>query len=168
MDLFGFEVEVWFLVGEEVIAYAWHYNAEKARRQLERIMEYHSLDGKIERSPRLEKWLSKELHKVVVRGEPFELPNLDYTNRKVYLELLKVSRGETITYSDLARRAGVRYQTMLKALMRNPFQILIPCHRLITKKGTLMGFYPLGKEVKKRLLELEGYSEGSKGKIDLE
>ena len=44
------------------------------------------------------------------------------------------------------------------ALMRNPLQVLIPCHRLLTKKGTLMGFYPLDKDVKRRLLELEGVS----------
>ncbi|MGQ4833914.1 MAG: MGMT family protein [Candidatus Asgardarchaeia archaeon] len=40
--------------------------------------------------------------------------------------------------------------------MRNPFQIQIPCHRLLTNKGSLFGFYPPGKEVKRKLLEIEG------------
>ena len=47
--------------------------------------------------------------------------------------------------------------------MRNSLRVLIPCHRLLTRRGTLMGFYPLGKEVKKRLLKMEGVNLGADG-----
>ena len=76
--------------------------------------------------------------------------------KTLYEGLIKIPKGKTMTYSELATRSGVKYTEVLITLMRNPFQVLIPCHRLLTQKGTLMGFYPLGKEVKKRLLEIEG------------
>jgi len=74
---------------------------------------------------------------------------LNYKNKKVYEVLTKIPKGKTMTYSELANKLGVKYTEVLITLMRNPFQVLIPCHRLLTKKKTLMGFYPLGKEVKK-------------------
>ena len=77
---------------------------------------------------------------------------------EVYEKLVRIPRGKTITYSDLAKMCRVKYTEALMALMRNPLQVLIPCHRLLTKKGTLMGFYPLDKDVKRGLLELEGVS----------
>ena len=61
--------------------------------------------------------------------------------RKVYLELLKVPCGETITYGELARRIGCRSaQAVGQALKRNPFAPDVPCHRVIAADGTLCGF----------------------------
>ena len=61
--------------------------------------------------------------------------------RKVYLELLKVPCGETITYGELARRIGCRSaQAVGQALKRNPFAPNVPCHRVIAADGTLCGF----------------------------
>lgn len=61
--------------------------------------------------------------------------------RKVYLELLKVPCGETITYGELARRIGCRSaQAVGQALRRNPFAPDVPCHRVIAADGTLCGF----------------------------
>ncbi|MDK2383537.1 MAG: methylated-DNA--[protein]-cysteine S-methyltransferase [Candidatus Korarchaeota archaeon] len=154
--LLGKPVVVNFLIsGGKVIAYSWHYSEEKSMNHLRSIMKYHSLSGELRRSPDLEEWLESNLRNVLIEGGSFELPDVMYRMREVYEELLKLRCGETMTYSELSRRTGVRYVDMLKTLMRNPFQVLIPCHRLLTKKGTLMGFYPLGVEVKRRLLELE-------------
>ena len=61
--------------------------------------------------------------------------------RKVYLELLNVPCGETITYGELARRIGCRSaQAVGQALKRNPFAPDVPCHRVIAADGTLCGF----------------------------
>lgn len=155
-DIIGKNVTVKFLLdGNKIVAYSWHYTERKAMEHLKRIMEYHSLHGKISYSKELELWLVKNLRKVLFNGEVFILPKVEYRNKRLYEELLKIKHGETITYSELSRRANIKYTEMLVALMRNPLQVLIPCHRLLTKKGTLMGFYPLGKEVKRRLLDLE-------------
>ena len=160
MNLFGFEVEVLFLVKDgKALAYAWHYSKEKARKHMHRICEYHNLKGSISESKELENWLSEKLRSVVIRGEKFTLPEFEYRNRRVYERITEIPKGKVATYSDIAKMSGVKYVEMLVALMRNPFQILIPCHRLVTKKGTLMGFYPLGKEVKEALLKIEGESK---------
>ena len=156
-EFFGIKVYVKYLIKrEKIIAYAWHKEEKKALDHLKKIKQYHDLDGKIIESKEFDGWLLSELEKVIIKGEKFILPNLHYRNRKVYEELIKIPKGKTMTYSGLATRSGVKYTEVLITLMRNPFQVLIPCHRSLTQKGTLMGFYPLGKEVKKRLLEIEG------------
>lgn len=62
--------------------------------------------------------------------------------RKVYLALLEVPRGETITYGELARRIGCRSaQAVGQALKRNPFAPEVPCHRVVASDGSLGGFH---------------------------
>ncbi len=157
VDVFGFNVKVVFLVLEgDVLAYSWHYTKEKTVGHMKKIVEFHGLDGELKKSSAFERWLREWLSRVVVQGERYELPDFKYRHKRVYEKLLEVPKGETITYSELARASGVKYQEVLAALMRNPFQVLVPCHRLLTRKRTLMGFYPLGKDVKRRLLEVEG------------
>lgn len=157
MELFGFKVKVVFLISNnDVLAYSWHYTDRKALKHMEKIIEFHNLSGKIMESAKLEKWLKEKLEDVIIGEEKFSLPEFNYANKRVYEEILKIRKGEILTYSDIAKYSGIKFPQLLIALMRNPFQILIPCHRLLTKKGTLMGFYPLGIEVKKKLLEIEG------------
>ena len=60
---------------------------------------------------------------------------------RVYLELLNVPRGSTVTYGELARRLGCRSaQAVGQALRHNPFAPEIPCHRVISADGSLCGF----------------------------
>ncbi len=80
--------------------------------------------------------------------------------RKVYLALLEVPKGATITYGELAQRIGCRSpQAIGQALKRNPFAPDVPCHRVVAKEG-IGGF--MGQragemiEKKKRLLREEG------------
>lgn len=62
--------------------------------------------------------------------------------KKVYLELLKIPAGETISYGELARRIGCRSaQAVGQALKRNPFAPYVPCHRVISGDGTLGGYF---------------------------
>lgn len=80
--------------------------------------------------------------------------------RRVYLELLKVPRGSTITYGGLARRIGCRSaQAVGQALKRNPFAPAVPCHRVVASDGSIGGFggHRDGEyiERKRRLLEQE-------------
>ena len=80
--------------------------------------------------------------------------------RRVYLELLNVPRGTTISYGELARRIGCgSAQAVGQALKRNPFAPDVPCHRVIAKDGSIGGFdgQRTGEKIekKKRLLEAE-------------
>ena len=62
--------------------------------------------------------------------------------RKVYLALLKVPRGETISYGELAKRIGCKSaQAVGQALKKNPFAPDVPCHRVIAKDGSIGGFH---------------------------
>ena len=80
--------------------------------------------------------------------------------RRVYLALLDVPAGTTITYGELAKRIGCRSaQAIGQALRRNPFAPEVPCHRVVAKNGSLGGY--MGErdgeqiEYKRRLLEAE-------------
>ena len=79
---------------------------------------------------------------------------------RVYLELLNVPRGETITYGELARRLGCgSAQAVGQALRRNPFAPEVPCHRVIAADGSLCGFggsrAPKALRRKQKLLDEE-------------
>lgn len=67
-------------------------------------------------------------------------------------EILKEKR--LYTYSEVAEYLNINPYLVGKILNRNPFLILIPCHRVISKKG--IGGYVLGKEIKEELLKFEG------------
>ena len=78
--------------------------------------------------------------------------------RRVYLELLNVPKGETITYGELARRIGCRSaQAVGQALKRNPFAPEVPCHRVIAADGSPGGFHGerKGEMIKRKLKLLE-------------
>lgn len=61
--------------------------------------------------------------------------------RRVYLALIDVPSGVTITYGELARRIGCRSaQAVGQALKRNPFAPEVPCHRVVAADGTLGGY----------------------------
>jgi methylated-DNA-[protein]-cysteine S-methyltransferase len=94
------------------------------------------------------------------RRERFELPLApDGTpfQKRVWEELRRVPYGRTVTYSELARRAGrpKAIRAAGGANARNPISIVIPCHRVVGKDGSLTG-YGGGLEVKRALLLLEG------------
>jgi methylated-DNA-[protein]-cysteine S-methyltransferase len=83
------------------------------------------------------------------RGTPFQ--------KRVWEELTRVPYGTTVTYTELARRAGkpLAIRAAGAANGRNPISIVIPCHRVVGKNGNLTG-YGGGLEVKRALLLLEG------------
>lgn len=62
--------------------------------------------------------------------------------RRVYLALLQVKKGETISYKELGERIGCRCpQAIGQALKRNPFAPEVPCHRVIASDGSIGGFH---------------------------
>lgn len=83
-----------------------------------------------------------------------DLSHLSPFEQKVLTQTGKIKYGKTITYSELAEKIGSRaYRAVGNALSKNPVPIIIPCHRVVAKKG--MGGYSQGIEIKTRLLELE-------------
>lgn len=79
--------------------------------------------------------------------------------RRVYLALLEVPRGHTITYGELARRIGCRSaQAVGQALRRNPFAPEVPCHRVVAADGSLGGYngHRDGVELERKRSLLDG------------
>ncbi len=76
--------------------------------------------------------------------------------RRVWRALLDISYGETMSYGDLARVVGCSggARAVGIASNRNPFQVVVPCHRVVGADGSLVG-YVGGLELKGRLLDLE-------------
>ncbi len=96
-----------------------------------------------------------------LEGQPvqFSIPlrpvGTDFQKR-VWGELATIPWGSTITYGELAQRAGspLAFRAVGQAMARNPIPILIPCHRVIQGSGKLGGF-SLGLALKERFLTLE-------------
>lgn len=77
-----------------------------------------------------------------IRDAVMQARNITEFQRRVYLALLQVPKGQTITYAELGRRIGCRSaQAIGQALKRNPFAPLVPCHRVIRTDGSIGGFY---------------------------
>jgi methylated-DNA-[protein]-cysteine S-methyltransferase len=76
--------------------------------------------------------------------------------KKVWYELLKIPYGKTVSYGEIA--AGIGNPKAARAVGmaagKNPVAIIVPCHRVIGKNGSLTGFGG-GLETKKYLLDLE-------------
>jgi len=76
--------------------------------------------------------------------------------KKVWSELVKIPYGETISYGELAKRIGNPNASRAVGMAngKNPISIIIPCHRVIGKNGSLTGFGG-GIDIKKNLLDME-------------
>lgn len=90
--------------------------------------------------------------------EPSELPPLHLIGtqfqKRVWHQLQKVPYGTTVTYSQLAQGLGSSPRAVGRAVGQNPILLMIPCHRVIGKDGSLTG-YSGGIERKKWLLAFE-------------
>jgi len=77
-----------------------------------------------------------------------------------------IPRGWVSTYGRIARHLGIPggARAVGGALARNPFPIIIPCHRAIRANGELGGFQG-GQSMKRALLELEGIEFSPSGKV---
>lgn len=97
----------------------------------------------------------------VIRGEntTIDLP-LDVRatafQRKVWEKLRQIPRGETRSYSEIARAMGRprAVRAVARACAANPVALAVPCHRVVRKDGD-RGGYRWGMERKEKLLERE-------------
>ncbi|HFU4203420.1 TPA: methylated-DNA--[protein]-cysteine S-methyltransferase [Streptococcus suis] len=88
---------------------------------------------------------------------PLEAIGTDF-QEKVWQLLKNIPHGQTTTYGQLAQQLGVcSGQAIGGAVGRNPFSIIVPCHRVLNQKGQLTG-YAGGLDKKMWLLQHENPS----------
>ncbi len=74
----------------------------------------------------------------------------------VWMNILKIPRGQTVTYAELAQRTGrpKAWRAVASACASNVIAFIIPCHRVVSKNGVKHN-YRWGSERKQKLLESE-------------
>ena len=84
-------------------------------------------------------------------GTPFQ--------QKVWREIVKIKKGNVVTYQYIAKRIGKlkAVRAVASAVGANPLPVKIPCHRVIRSDGTLGGYSGRGgAATKRKLLKREG------------
>ena len=76
---------------------------------------------------------------------------------KIYKKLLQVPPGKITTYGELSRAIGFENgQRVIGQIMKkNPFPVIIPCHRVVRSDGKIGG-YAFGLDIKRNMLTKEG------------
>lgn len=97
---------------------------------------------------------------------PLDDTGLSDFARRIYAALRRVPPGDTVTYGELAHRAGYHGSNMPRAvgqvMGRNPYGLIVPCHRVVAANGRLGGYSAHGGVVTKlRLLRAEGRGEAA-------
>jgi methylated-DNA-[protein]-cysteine S-methyltransferase len=85
-------------------------------------------------------------------------------NQRVYDLTRRIPRGETRTYSEVAAqlRASGAAHSVAQAISRNPFMIIVPCHRVLETGNYADRISPNGGSIsKRRLLSIEGHGNNS-------
>lgn len=105
-----------------------------------------------EASDQLEQWFAGERRDFSVAMAPSPTPR----GEALRAGLVAVGYGETLSYGALARRLGSSPRAIGQLCARNPFPILVPCHRVLGSGGAL-GNYSGGDgpKTKSWLLEHE-------------
>lgn len=107
-------------------------------------------------------WDGKRIHvnpsrcdgEVPLRELALQVPIRAADRRLLYL--LGIPRGHVATYKTYAEVLGTTPRHVGMLMARNPFPVLLPCHRVVKSDISLGGYTGGGVEVKKALLEYEG------------
>lgn len=131
-----------------------------ASATLEKALAHEYPRAEIRRdSNGMAKWVGGVLDRLRGREPHAELPldvHATAFQRRVWEELRRIPRGSTRTYTEVARAIGKprAVRAVARACATNPVSIVVPCHRVIGKNGSLSG-YRWGLDRKRALLASE-------------
>jgi len=92
-----------------------------------------------------------------------DMSDIPPLRRDIYAVARNIPVGDTLSYGEIAARLGDGgdARDVGEAMARNPFPIIVPCHRVLAAGGKIGGFSAAGGVVTKlRLLEIEGAQVG--------
>ena len=78
-------------------------------------------------------------------------------DKEIYKKLLQVPKGKVTTYGELAKAVGMKngQRAVGKIMNKNPYPVIIPCHRVVKSDGKIGG-YAYGEQIKSNMLSKEG------------
>jgi methylated-DNA-[protein]-cysteine S-methyltransferase len=88
--------------------------------------------------------------------------------RRVYAVAQNIAAGATLTYGEVAAQLGdpSAARDVGQALGKNPFPIVVPCHRVVAARGKAGGFSAMGGVATKlRLLTIENARPGGESTL---
>jgi methylated-DNA-[protein]-cysteine S-methyltransferase len=94
---------------------------------------------------------------------PLDMEGVPSFHRRVYEVARSIAPGSTLTYGEIAARLGTpgSARAVGQALGRNPFAIIVPCHRVLAAGGKVGGFSATGGiATKLRMLSIEDSRNG--------
>ena len=155
------------LIRLEFLPHAWEYHthAHAIARHHARLTDKSPQESALrEDQPAFDPLRDQLAEYFTGRREAFHLPlDLHGTpfQMRVWQQLLKIPFGKLRTYGQIARtlRKPQATRAVGQAAGQNPLPILVPCHRVVGKSGSLVGFAG-GITTKARLLRLEGHTLG--------
>ncbi|MGB8844393.1 MAG: methylated-DNA--[protein]-cysteine S-methyltransferase [Terracidiphilus sp.] len=155
----------WMIVGATDRGLCWLSLAE-TKTEAEKSLRAEFPLANLRRDPKLARWIDAATQSVregtdLVRGAAAsQVQRLDLRGTvfqlRVWQALKQIPRGETRTYSQLAREMGIPKSTraVARACAVNRVAIVVPCHRVVGASGSLTG-YRWGVERKQQILEAE-------------
>lgn len=90
---------------------------------------------------------------------PLDVEGIPLFHQRVYASAVKIPPGQTKTYGRIAAEMGSPFaaRAVGQALGRNPFGLIVPCHRVVAAHGRPGGFSAFGGlATKEKLLSIEG------------
>jgi methylated-DNA-[protein]-cysteine S-methyltransferase len=170
-DIAGGEVWIGVVHSEKIQGITFSLEREQFERNVKRLtgfLERRGVDVEVE--PAKSRYPSLVRDVILGKVENFEVlrelsfEGLTPFERRVYEWLTKnVKRGSIITYGNLAKAVGTSPRAIGGAMKRNPYPIVVPCHRVVAHDG--IGYYTPRLEEKVFLLEIEGVKEWTSSKL---
>ena len=154
----------WVVVGGTERGLCWLALAGNAA-EAEASLREEFPQAELRRDPSMARWVELAVANVIATGsggeegrphpKPLDLRGTAFQLR-VWQALRAIPRGETRSYSQLAREMGIEKSTraVARACALNRVSLLVPCHRVVGASGSLTG-YRWGVERKRQLLEAE-------------
>jgi len=129
-----------------------------------RMLQRFPVAGEVPPPPEVQRVIDRIVS--LLRGEASDLSTIALDmdqipafHRRVYEAARAIPPGATLSYGDVAARAGApgAARAVGQALGRNPFPIVVPCHRVLAAGGKIGGFSAQGGiATKRRMLAIEG------------
>ncbi|MDB2359655.1 MGMT family protein [Alphaproteobacteria bacterium] len=133
-----------------------HFILKNTDKRIPRIKKGYKPQKKLFNQINLDNFINSSLGKEISKKQKIKFLVGTPLQKNVWTYLQGIPMGQTLSYSDLAekvfKKSAVR--AVASAVGKNPIGILIPCHRIICKDGSLGG-YAWGLKIKRELLDIE-------------